>query len=169
MAQNSCRDCPNQFEMAWYLIFGPYIDDEELWTANNKVYKGVLRLKKWAHLVADHGASSTAIPTTIPPTSSCTDQQAMFSLIDHCITANNFSVSTGIPTPTEMTKYFALPAGSDESQAIYWTSTGTGVLNGYRPYPLAPYFRIGGPVIFMGNYNYIGQARTEPYRAVKFE
>ena len=169
VAQNSCRDCPNQFEMAWYLIFGPYWDAEELWTANNKVYKGVIRLKKWAHLVADHGASSTAIPTTLPPSSSCKDQQAFFNLTDHCVMANNFSVSTGIPTPTEMTKYFALPAGSDESQATYWTSTGTGVLNGYKPYPLAPYLGIMGSTMFMGNYNYIGRARTEPYRAVKFE
>lgn len=178
VAQYSCRDCPTQIEAAWYLTFYAYKDDDEFWTANGKVYKGVRRFKKWAYLVADHGASKTAIPTSIPadatgkPTDEVARNPSRFPGYDPSIncTIKN-PPQEGSPSPSEMKKYFTLPGDDEFGTASYWTSTSCPVHDDYLAGNelIGPYIWVLPMGTVMCNWNYIGRARSEARRAVKFQ
>lgn len=178
VAQHSCRDCPTQIEAAWYLTFYAYKDDNEFWTANGKVYKGVRRFKQWAYLVADHGASKTAIPTSIPadatgkPTDEVARNPSRFPGYDPSIncTIKN-PPQEGSPSPNEMKKYFTLPGDDEFGTASYWTSTSCPVHDDYLAGNelIGPYIWVLPMGTVMCNWNYIGRARSEARRAVKFQ
>ncbi|MGP1453000.1 MAG: hypothetical protein ACTTJ9_06100 [Segatella oris] len=178
VAQYSCRDCPTQIEAAWYLTFYAYKDDNEFWTANGKVYKGVRRFKKWAYLVADHGASKTAIPTSIPadatgtPWDRVAQEPSRYPGYDPSIncTIKN-PPQEGSPSPNEMKKYFTLPGDDEFGTASYWTSTSCPVNDDYLAGNelIGPYIWFFPAGTIMCNWNYIGRARYEARRAVKFQ
>lgn len=176
VAQYSCRDCPTQIEAAWYLTFYAYKDDEEFWTANGKVYKGVRRFKKWAYLVADHGASKTAIPTSIPadatgqPDDQTIYDPSSFPGYDPSVTVLIKASLEGSPSPNEMKKYFTLP-GEGELGNSYWTSTSCPIRDGYLAGNdlLGPYIWFFSMGTIMCNWNYIGSGRDAARRAVKFQ
>lgn len=178
VAQYSCRDCPTQIEAAWYLTFYAYKDDNEFWTANGKVYKGVRRFKKWAYLVADHGASKTAIPTSIPADATATSwdrvaqEPSRYPGYDPSIncTIKN-PPQEGSPSPNEMKKYFTLPGDDEFGTASYWTSTSCPVHDDYLAGNelIGPYIWFFPAGTIMCNWNYIGRARYEARRAVKFQ
>lgn len=178
VAQYSCRDCPTQIEAAWYLTFYAYKDDNEFWTANGKVYKGVRRFKKWAYLVADHGASKTAIPTSIPadatgqPDDQAARNPSRFPGYDSSITCTiKNPPQEGSPSPNEMKKYFTLPGADEFGDASYWTSTSCPIRDGYLAGNelIGPYIWFFPMGTVMCNWNYIGRARSVARRAVKFQ
>ena len=177
VAQYSCRDCPTQIEAAWYLTFYAYKDDDEFWTANGKVYKGVRRFKKWAYLVADHGASKTAIPTSIPadatgdPRDESARDPSRFPGYDPSVTVFIKGVREGSPSPSEMKKYFTLPGDDELGYTSYWTSTSCPINDSYLPGNalIGPYIFFYPMGTIMCNWNYIGYPRSEARRAVKFQ
>ena len=146
-------------------------------TANGKVYKGVRRFKKWAYLVADHGASKTAIPTSIPadatgnPRDEAAQDPSRFPGYDPSVTVfiKNYP-QEGSPSPNEMKKYFTLP-GADDLSASYWTSTSCPINDSYLPGNalIGPYIFFYPMGTIMCNWNYIGYPRSEARRAVKFQ
>ena len=175
IAQNSCKDCPTAIQLTWYCCFYPYYDENELYTVDGKVYKGVTRLKKWAYLVADHGASLTAIPTTVPPNANAWDATTGTPGYtgDIIPNASHFNVDAGLPAPAEMKKYFALPYTYDHlainEQGAYWASTGSPQAGQFPPNPSAAYICFGGNILWVSTGYYIERPRTYAYYAVKFE
>ncbi len=161
MAQNSCKDCPTVVQMIWYCCYYPCYDAEELWTADGEVFKGVLRLRKWNTLVADYGASLTALPATatLPAGAS------VWGTIDEP-KATKSSMQQGNPTPSEMTKYFALPGKTGDPGFEYVNGyfANSSLSNNSAPYL---YYPDGAPVMWCGYH--IGRERWAPKRAVKFQ
>lgn len=176
-AQNSCKDCPTDIQMLWYIAGEPFWDTEELWTAEGKVYQGVIRFKKWSALVADHGASLTTPPTAIPGGSVTNNSYGG----EVSYGGNNFSVGNGLPAPAEFVKYFTLPGltgpysnfPSISSDYIdgYWSSCAPGT-NQYPPALDATYMMglgNGGALWVSAGITYIARKRSSARRAVKFE
>lgn len=184
VAKNSCKDCPNGYQMVWYGTHYPYFDAEELWTAEGKLYKGVLRFRKWNTLVADFGASKTSIPTTLPPSTTAWEDGPGIP------NGNNFNIGQGIPAPSDMTKYFALPAALSsvahqnnnfyagkyaslvDDTNSYWASSarpdGTLWFGGI---PTACYltYAPGGSILWVSTGNYIERTRLSARFAIKFQ
>lgn len=181
VAKNSCKDCPTGYQMTWYITHYPYFDAEELWTAEGKLYKGVLRMRKWNTLVADFGASKTAVPTSVPSGNA-------WEAYPGVPNANNFGIDMGIPTPSDMTKYFALPAAyssvavQKDSRAgkyanivddynSYWASTTRTDGRLYHGNLSACYLtcRPGENYLWVSSGDYIERERGSARFAVKFQ
>lgn len=185
IAQNSCKDCPTGYQLTWYITHYPYFDAEELWTAEGQVYKGVLRLRKWNTLVADFGASATSIPTA--PAEGSVDEAT-----PGIPNGRNFNVHFDTPVPSDMTKYFALPAAYssatvtndywnagkyarliDDSNGYWGSTTRQGAVSSGAEYShlSASYltYRPGESYLWVSTGNYIERGREYAKMAIKFQ
>ncbi len=181
VAKNSCKDCPNGYQMVWYATHYPYFDAEELWTAEGQLYKGVLRFRKWNTLVADFGASETSLPTVWPAGTSGTNNGGP--------NGSNFNIGMGIPAPSDMTKYFALPAALSsvahqndfyhagkyatlvDNSNSYWGSSARPDGQFWAGHPSASYlgYRPGQNYLWVSTGNYIQRNRLYAMFAIKFQ
>ena len=174
-AQNSCKDCPTDIQMLWYIAGKPLWDTEELWTAEGKVYQGVIRFKKWNALVADHGASLTTPPTAIPG-GSVTDNSYGGYGGEVSYGGNNFSVANALPAPAEFVKYFTLPGLTGPYSSLleyvdgYWSSCAPGE-NDFQGLNATYMMGLGngGALWVSAGSIYIARGRNSARRAVKFE
>ena len=124
-ATNSCTICPNANEMAWYAQKGdPRWDEDGLWTTMGHLYKGGMWLKKKSQI---SGFNANTAPDG-------TDWRA---------TGDNYSsssVSSVLPSSTDIGNYFYLPAlgyyvqGKLTNIGVYgdyWSSSATSWWNYY--------------------------------------
>ena len=124
-ATNSCTICPNANEMAWYAQKGdPRWDEDGLWTTMGHLYKGGMWLKKKSQI---SGFNANTAPDG-------TDWRATGA------TYSNSSVSSVLPSSTDIGNYFYLPAlgyyvqgklTNIGSQGDYWSSSATSWWNYY--------------------------------------
>ena len=125
-ATNSCTICPNANEMAWYAQKGdPRWDEDGLWTTMGHLYKGGMWFKKKSQI---SGFNANTAPDG-------TDWRA---------TGDNYSsssVSSVLPSSTDIGNYFYLPAlgyyylsGTLTNIGVYgdyWSSSATSWWNYY--------------------------------------
>ena len=124
-ATNSCTICPNANEMAWYAQKGdPRWDADGLWTTMGHLYKGGMWFKKKSQI---SGFNANTAPDG-------TDWRA---------TGDNYtssSVSSVLPSSTDIGNYFYLPAlgyyvqgklTNIGSNGDYWSSSATSWWNYY--------------------------------------
>ena len=127
-AVNTCKDCPNANEFAWYVLEGyPYYDTDEVWAALGHLHKGGMWLKKKATIASDHGKSITDIENFAPDGTDFRIRKNQF-LTNSSVTSSSLSAS-------EIGDYFFLPAfGSYNAYngalyfggGYYWSSTAVG-------------------------------------------
>ena len=120
------KTLPNANEMSWYCMYGDAHNDRtELWSAMGHLHKGGLWFKKKAILQAEghYDTEVSADGTTDMRTTSKS--------------YNNNSVTVGPPSPSDVTKYFFLPAlggyqsgqlngisgGNNTGTGHYWSSS----------------------------------------------
>ena len=95
-ATRSAKDCPNLYEISWYVAHGdPHWDAEMVWTNGGDLYKGGMWFKKKAYIT---GFSNTTYPAGFNPPSTMGSPTV------------NTSIAQGRPTDTS--EYFFLPAAS---------------------------------------------------------
>ena len=165
-ATQSCAECPTGVQLLWYCVTNPYKDDEELWTANGVICKGVMRFKKWNAMVAEDGASLTTLPSITDP-----NKSAVGSVEEPG--GRNAMMEAGLPAPAVMNNYFAVPLRKDTSEydISYWAST-TNPTATYSELDLPVSYmtiRANGRLMWVGNRNYISKNRNSVMRAMKFE
>ena len=122
-AVHSCKDLPNANEMTWYMAYGkPRWDAYELWTTMGHLYRGGMWFKKKSVLLAEgHYNKEYSIDFI--------DRRKTYAEYHY----NNSSIYTsGLPSVTDASNYFYLPALGDYSYGVlrglgssgyYWTST----------------------------------------------
>ena len=97
-ATQTCASLPNANEITWYVSKGePHWDADGVWATMGHLYKGGMWLKKKAYIV---GFSSEHM---VPP----------FSAVDmrvHNLSSSNNTIINGLPSATEINKFFFLPA-----------------------------------------------------------
>ena len=170
-ATQSCKDCPTGVQFVWYCVSEPYRDEEELWTANGKINKGIVRFKKWAAIVAEDGGSLTALPVVSG------HPKMAEGTVDNP-RGRNMSVTAGLPSPSAMGNYFAVPLRQEGvyGELCYWGSTTLPKPTLVETYPYdmpVSYMGFGsnGGIMWVGNDGYIQRNRNveEGYRVMKFE
>lgn len=127
----SCANQPNVNEMAWYATKGgAQWDAEELWTTMGHLYKGGIWLKKEARIAKDNSTNIPAMKAAAPNGQDY--RSVMFPVASS-------TLGTTIPSCTEISDYFYLPAtgyyrelyvptnsvqlDGIGSQGDYWSST----------------------------------------------
>ena len=118
-ATQSCTIAPNANEIAWYALNGdPRWDADELWTTMGHLYKGGTWFKKKANIT---GFSTEQAPDGID-----------WRTVDKSITNN--TLTSGIPSTSELSKYFYLPASGyylngklliTGLAGVHWSSSGS--------------------------------------------
>ena len=125
-ATNSCTICPNANEMVWYAQKGdPRWDEDGLWTTMGHLYKGGMWFKKKSQI---SGFNANTAPDG-------TDWRVTGA------TYSNSSVSSVLPSSTDIGNYFYLPAlgyyylsGTLTNIGVngdYWSSSATSWWNYY--------------------------------------
>ena len=127
-AVNTCKDCPNANEFAWYVLEGyPHYDTDETWAALGHLHKGGMWVKKKATMASDHGKSITDIENFAPDGTDFRIRKNQF--------LTNSSVTSSPLSASEIGDYFFLPAfgcydANDGSLYLgggyYWSSTAVG-------------------------------------------
>ena len=122
-ATHSCATLPNANEMSWYAMYGdPRWDGDELWTTMGHLYKGGMWFKKKSVLQAENHYD------TEKSADGSTDLRTSYKVYNN----TNSSINSGIPSPSNASKYFYLPAFglydsnwlvSVGSRGYYWSSS----------------------------------------------
>ena len=115
------KTLPNANELSWYVVYGdPRWDDDELWTTMGHLYKGGMWIKKKSVLLSENHYNTEKSADNI------TDLRTTYKLYQ------NNSLTPGLPTATDIGKYFYLPALGNTGSGmltvvggagLYWSST----------------------------------------------
>ena len=99
----SCKDLPNVNEMTWYAAKGePRWDADELWTTMGHLYRGGMWFKKKAY-ISGYNKNTAVDGVDWRPIS----------------TSQHWSVSFTLPSATEISNYFYLPALGYYMPSVY--------------------------------------------------
>ena len=94
------KNLPNANEMSWYAMYGdPRWDGDELWTTMKHLYKGGTWFKNKGVLQAEHNYD------TEKSADGTTDLRTTYKHYEN----TSSSVSSGVPSVTDASKYFFLP------------------------------------------------------------
>ena len=115
------KTLPNANELSWYVVYGdPRWDDDELWTTMGHLYKGGMWIKKKSVLLSENHYNTEKSADNI------TDLRTTYKLYQ------NNSLTPGLPSATDIGKYFYLPALGNTGSGmltvvgaagLYWSST----------------------------------------------
>ena len=115
------KTLPNANELSWYVVYGdPRWDDDELWTTMGHLYKGGMWIKKKSVLLSENHYNTEKSADNI------TDLRTTYKLYQ------NNSLTPGLPSATDIGKYFYLPALGNigfgmltvvGGAGLYWSST----------------------------------------------
>ena len=115
------KTLPNANELSWYVVYGdPRWDDDELWTTMGHLYKGGMWIKKKSVLLSENHYNTERSADNI------TDLRTTYKLYQ------NNSLTPGLPSATDIGKYFYLPALGNTGSGmltvvgaagLYWSST----------------------------------------------
>ena len=133
-ASYSCANQPNVNEMVWYVMKGgAQWDAEELWTTMGHLYKGGIWLKKEARIAKDNSTNIPAMKAAAPDGNDHRSVQ-LWGL--------SSTLGTTIPSCTEISDYFYLPATGQYqammsvqlddvgSRGSYWSSSNNDWMGG---------------------------------------
>ena len=115
------KTLPNANELSWYVVYGdPRWDDDELWTTMGHLYKGGMWIKKKSVLLSENHYNTEKSADNI------TDLRTTYK------SYQNNSLTSGLPSATDIGKYFYLPALGNVGfgmmtvvggAGLYWSST----------------------------------------------
>ena len=101
-ASNSCADCPNVNELAWYALKGdPHWDDTTRWYILGHAYTGGIWLKKQTVIASENGVSLSALRNTAPDGKDLTHKTSFPGY-------DNWNLKKG--RPSDISHYFFIPA-----------------------------------------------------------
>lgn len=123
------RSLPNANEMSWYVMHGdPRWDKDRLWTTMRHLYKGGMWMKKKSELQADHHYNTEV------SADGAVDLRYEYKVY------TNSTLKPGLPSASEASKYFYLPAlgsysdsgdlSSIGSSGFYWSSSSNTLVRG---------------------------------------
>mgnify|MGYP000847860113 CR=1 FL=1 len=146
------RSLPNANEMSWYVMHGdPRWDKDRLWTTMRHLYKGGMWVKKKSVLQAEHHYNT---------------EMSADGVVDlryeHKVYLNS-TLKPGLPSASEASKYFYLPAlgyydnsgylSSIGSSGFYWSSSSNTLVQGIA-HPLtfgSSGMRVGSHLAYRSN------------------
>ena len=113
---------PNSNEISWYVMKGsPRWDADELWVTMGHLYKGGIWLKKIDKIATDEHVTQAHMK--VVAADNTTDLRNNYGIFDN-------PPSTTLPTATELSDYFYLPAlGGHPEGYVGWGFGGSGTLN----------------------------------------
>ena len=114
-ATETCKDFPNVNELTWYAKYGsPRWDGEKLWTLMGHLYKGGMWFKKKSVLISENKYDIAH----------ATDGRDVRYLTDNFSYQN--TPSTTLPSASETSNYFFLPATGTYSYGAFFNAGTTG-------------------------------------------
>ena len=124
-ATQSAKDCPNVWELAWYYDKGDVRwDDATVFAFRGKFYRGGVWIKKQKVIADENSTTVAALKNTYPGVQN--DPESLIHPDAGGGVGPQKSIGHGIPSATEIKKYFYLPALGEyrEGGGLYHASTG---------------------------------------------
>lgn len=107
----STSHVPGVNEMSWYVMKGdPRWDSDRLWTSNGHLYKGGMWFKKMSRIKIDAVSEIAAAGGDVEAKGIMWDGSYGDGRTNPSFMSNNVSITSGIPSESQLANYFFLPA-----------------------------------------------------------